>query len=869
MATPSTPTEERGSRLQLNHHGQGCKWKAEDPDSEFSYICEKSLQPRCSIDTETDEGYRMRMLFEEGLQIFISCKEGFQVIGNDRAECVDGKWNPEIQMTSCSDVDECQENSQHCGGVNTQKACVNTEGGFTCDCDDGYRLDRDSDLCLPQLNEEDEYEAKMCSQNSLSQARITCEAETVEGVTWNKTQANCSSPWIPCPGSSYGIMKRKCDVDGTWLAPDTTECTSALLHEKLQDVSSINTTEAANDHMGGIDEFLDERKDAIYGGDLRLSAQILIEIANLGAVEFPAVPEEKSRFVDFFLEIASKLLDGGKEDMWKNIHLRKGYDTGVLVIFEAIETFGRSMAKQNDITAASTKNIGMKIELISSNRMSKRSVENSENACNGTCLILPSYLLHRNASDELIVVTFKYRNPADLIVPPESVGTGRKVETRTWVDTITATKIVKRVNTEVISVSMFDNDGAIKALEEPITIEFEPKELGYGAKCSYMQYGDSSGVWKTDGCTHVQTSGPEVICKCDHLTNFAVVMAIGKEPVPFVLEARYGILLATDYIAIVLMVITLITIGLSRLLRDRYFVLGNMAASFILLPLSVVLNLSNTTEGSSCTIIEFIWHVALLGNFIWMAFYSVQQFVKLKFYVLSNRKYKLIYGVIGWVVPMVYSMFWVIFESQSRGENSCLHTIGTGNLTLLGPAAALVIIVVTLILLRLSFRYFDTVLDKYDPIEIEQIWEETHCGMFLVMSMMGTWMFQFVYIVTDSLLSGYLYAGAILTEGSTVFLAVFATNHELLQSARVKLFGDEEEREALGELRETEDIRNAMRKDIDKEITTRKKRIEDTLRMKAMKEKQRADVIVNAFSLATRSVSRQQHRQVAPVEEVF
>ena len=41
-----------------------------------------------------------------------------------------------------ADIDECSEDTDNCN-----QTCTNTEGSFTCGCDDGYILDSDETTC--------------------------------------------------------------------------------------------------------------------------------------------------------------------------------------------------------------------------------------------------------------------------------------------------------------------------------------------------------------------------------------------------------------------------------------------------------------------------------------------------------------------------------------------------------------------------------------------------------------------------------------------------------------------------------------------------------------------------------------------------
>ncbi|KAK3579673.1 hypothetical protein CHS0354_027128 [Potamilus streckersoni] len=40
----------------------------------------------------------------------------------------------------------------------------------------------------------------------------------------------------------------------------------------------------------------------------------------------------------------------------------------------------------------------------------------------------------------------------------------------------------------------------------------------------YNHSGDGDGAWSTDGCNVVSRSSNGIVCECDHLTNFAILM---------------------------------------------------------------------------------------------------------------------------------------------------------------------------------------------------------------------------------------------------------------------------------------------------------------------------------------------------------
>ncbi|GBP21742.1 Fibrillin-3 [Eumeta japonica] len=87
--------------------------------------------------TPTAEPLRMRQAYctsvsyNESVDAFVlKCPEGFRRVSGEDGEC--------------EDVDECDEKPERCApGV-----CLNTEGAFMCDCDQGYQPSNDGQACI-------------------------------------------------------------------------------------------------------------------------------------------------------------------------------------------------------------------------------------------------------------------------------------------------------------------------------------------------------------------------------------------------------------------------------------------------------------------------------------------------------------------------------------------------------------------------------------------------------------------------------------------------------------------------------------------------------------------------------------------------
>ncbi|WAR06927.1 AGRL3-like protein [Mya arenaria] len=81
------------------------------------------------------------------------------------------------------------------------------------------------------------------------------------------------------------------------------------------------------------------------------------------------------------------------------------------------------------------------------------------------------------------------------------------------------------INGPVLSLSL---DPDIKYLDPPIRITFGHFLTNLSEpSCNYWTFGedDLAGGWSTDGCSVEFSSQNQTVCKCTHLTNFAVLMS--------------------------------------------------------------------------------------------------------------------------------------------------------------------------------------------------------------------------------------------------------------------------------------------------------------------------------------------------------
>lgn len=64
--------------------------------------------------------------------------------------------------------------------------------------------------------------------------------------------------------------------------------------------------------------------------------------------------------------------------------------------------------------------------------------------------------------------------------------------------------------------------------------------------CAYWHiYKNMSAQWATEGCYLIDRTDRNVVCECNHLTHFAILMDIEQKPIPKIVEQVLSIITLT------------------------------------------------------------------------------------------------------------------------------------------------------------------------------------------------------------------------------------------------------------------------------------------------------------------------------------
>ncbi|XP_070569471.1 adhesion G protein-coupled receptor L3-like [Ptychodera flava] len=505
------------------------------------------------------------------LSVELKCQPGmeFAETSSTRATrtCLNGNFD--VYDDGCQDIDECRIGRNTCG---LSRKCHNTLGSYRCLCLDGY--EEQGDLCVPTGSislEDDERDdnVKYCLATE----------------NWETTRSNYYSPWILCPLGTIGVMRRFCSDSGQWSRIDSTDCKTKELLEVSTQITNLQREDEAVTLLKSVADFF-ESQSTVSAGDLLLASEILPNLARLRPMSAGVTLNETEIYIQMFMDQINRFLAQDLEKLWKQIFQERGPNKGVVDLFSALDMFGDTVydfmhqyGQDVVLSSSAIDLIGIFIEsndeyIINPSGITQKQRQllqwNISEIPDSYLQLTPKTMEKLNASrtrgEPLALISYVYRNPGN-ILPTNEVSRNKA---RQWVTTVTATRRIKKVNTPVLSASVHPR--IYKELELDVVMRLYQKEEGYSPKCSFIEDGATHGIWSTKGCslkhrgTHVMWDFVE--CTCNHLGNFAVIMTMGKEPIPFLQTAADSVLMICCVLSLVFMIFSLLLVCMTRQVEE-------------------------------------------------------------------------------------------------------------------------------------------------------------------------------------------------------------------------------------------------------------------------------------------------------------
>ncbi|XP_072877347.1 adhesion G-protein coupled receptor D1 isoform X3 [Chlorocebus sabaeus] len=217
--------------------------------------------------------------------------------------------------------------------------------------------------------------------------------------------------------------------------------------------------------------------------------------------------------------------------------------------------------------------------------------------------------------------------------------------------------------------------------------------------CAFLDFSSGEGVWSNQGCALTGGNVTYSVCRCTHLTNFAILMQV----VPLELARGHQVALSSiSYVgcslSVLCLVATLVTFAVlssvSTIRNQRYHIHANL--SFAVLVAQVLLLISFHLEPGTtpCRVMAVLLHYFFLSAFAWMLVEGLHLYsMVIKVFGSEDSKHRYYYGM-GWGFPLLICIISLSFAMDSYGtSNNCWLSLGSGAIWAFVAPALFVIVV--------------------------------------------------------------------------------------------------------------------------------------------------------------------------------
>ncbi|XP_062388884.1 adhesion G protein-coupled receptor E5-like isoform X2 [Sardina pilchardus] len=207
-------------------------------------------------------------------------------------------------------------------------------------------------------------------------------------------------------------------------------------------------------------------------------------------------------------------------------------------------------------------------------------------------------------------------------------------------------------------------------------------------KCVYWDHGRNA--WSDRGCTVVTTNASHTVCSCNHLSSFAVLMAL------YEVEDTFELLLMTWVglsLSLVCLLACVLTFAFCRSIQStRNTIHLHLSLSLFVASLIFLVGISRTENQTGCAVVAGLLHFFYLSVFCWMCLEGVQLFrmVVLVFHTTLRTRYLM---AAGYGVPaLIVAISAMVYAKGYGSKRLCWFDVTKDNFiwSFLGPVCVII-----------------------------------------------------------------------------------------------------------------------------------------------------------------------------------
>ncbi|XP_051054450.1 adhesion G protein-coupled receptor L3 isoform X16 [Phodopus roborovskii] len=630
----------------------------------------------------------------------------------------------------------------------------------------------------------------------------SCEAVEAREIMWFKTRQGQVAKQ-PCPAGTIGVSTYLCLApDGMWdpQGPDLSNCSSPWVNHITQKLKSGET--AANIAR----ELAEQTRNHLNAGDITYSVRAMDQLVGLLDVQLrnltPGGKDSAARslnklqkrerscraYVQAMVETVNNLLQPQALNAWRDLTTSDQLRAATMLL-DTVEESAFVLADnllKTDIVRENTDNIQLEVARLSTEG-NLEDLKFPENMGHGSTIQLSANTLKQNGRNGEIRVAFVLYNNLGPYLSTENASMKLGTEAMSTNHSVI-------VNSPVITAAINKEFSNKVYLADPVVFtvkHIKQSEENFNPNCSFWSYSKRTmtGYWSTQGCRLLTTNKTHTTCSCNHLTNFAVLMAHVEVKHS---DAVHDLLLDVItwvgiLLSLVCLLICIFTFCFFRGLQsDRNTIHKNLCISLFVAELLFLIGINRTDQPIACAVFAALLHFFFLAAFTWMFLEGVQLYIMLVEVFESEHSRRKYFYLVGYGMPALIVAVSAAVDYRSYGTDKvCWLRLDTYFIwSFIGPATLIIMLNVIFLGIALYKMFHHTAILKPESGCLDNI-KSWVIGAIALLCLLGlTWAFGLMYINESTVIMAYLFT--IFNSLQGMFIFIF---HCVLQKKVRKEYG--------------------------------------------------------------------------------
>uniref|UniRef100_A0A8C4YBV1 Adhesion G protein-coupled receptor L3 n=1 Tax=Gopherus evgoodei TaxID=1825980 RepID=A0A8C4YBV1_9SAUR len=644
----------------------------------------------------------------------------------------------------------------------------------------------------------------------------SCEAVEAREIMWFRTRQGQMAKQ-PCPMGTVGVSTFLCLApDGIWdpQGPDLSNCSSPWVNHITQKLKSGET--AANIAR----ELAEQTKNHLNAGDITYSVRAMDQLVGLLDVQLrnltPGGKDSAARslnklqkrerscraYVQAMVETVNNLLQPQALNAWRDLTASDQLRAATMLL-DTVEESAFVLADnllKSDILLETPKLTSLLLTELEVARLSTdgnlEDLKFPQNLGHGSAIQLSANTLKQNGRNGEIRVAFVLYNNLGHYLSTENASMKLGTEAMSTNHSVI-------VNSPVITAAINKEFSNKVYLADPVVFtvkHIKQSEEIFNPNCSFWNYSKHTmtGYWSKQGCRLLTTNKTHTTCSCNHLTNFAVLMAhVEVKHSDTVHDLLLDVITWVGILlSLVCLLICIFTFCFFRGLQsDRNTIHKNLCISLFVAELLFLIGINRTDQPIACAVFAALLHFFFLAAFTWMFLEGVQLYIMLVEVFESEHSRRKYFYLVGYGMPALIVAVSAAVDYRSYGTDKvCWLRLDTYFIwSFIGPATLIIMLNVIFLGIALYKMFHHTAILKPESGCLDNINYEDNrpfikswvIGAIALLCLLGlTWAFGLMYINESTVIMAYLFT--IFNSLQGMFIFIF---HCVLQKKVRKEYG--------------------------------------------------------------------------------